>query len=654
MFADVIFPLKLAALTYKLPDDTCAPAADLKGRIVKAPLARQVCFGIIADIRENPGFEGQEIREITSIHEPYASPSFLNFLMWMAEYYLVPVGLALKSSFFDEAVAEYTAIKRRTGRKKEPHLCPDPPGVQSTPPGPITEVVAAKIRKADYSALLYHAPDIEREYSTLLEIIRKTAGQSRGYLIVVPEKWHIDRLAEFMHNIVGERLCILHSQLTKKERAESIKNILSGKADVLLGTRSAALAPLQQISFIAVLEEHSPSYKGEEGLHYNARDLAVMRGFIEKKCVLLSSVCPSLETVFNVRRGKYSRLNRVSLKTEEERPRIRIAAFKSNKQSELSLSPEIVSHARNLLMMHQQVLFLVGRKGYSLIRCADCGHIASCRKCSIPLPFYKSTGMLRCHHCGGERRNPEHCDECGGNSLQSFSAGTEKVREDVSQLLKSPSLLLEKAEVLSNSDDVSANPDLSDFVPIVVGTSLVKRKKCREEKYSSAVLMNVDLIMAQPDFRAYEKTFQEIIEVSQMVKPDGSLFIQTRAPGSKVLRCLKHYDFEEFYDLELSQRKDLDHPPYARMILFTVFGKQGGTMSAELWRAVREIRDTAVTILGPVEVPSKSKSYERCCQVLLKSRDSRKLHKMAKTLLGRLESDKKIRVVADVDPFKIL
>jgi len=640
-------------LTYRLPEDICKSAADLKGRIVKAPLSKQISLGIIADTRDTTDFDGQTIRDIISVHDQFATASFLNFLKWMAEYYMVPVGLALKSSFFDEAIAEFSDKKRRSGKKKDSADFNYQPCEPFAFQNPIANAVAAKISDTDYTALLYHASSIEREYAALIETIRKAADCSRGHLIIVPEKWHIDRLAPVLQNIVGARLCILHSQLSGKERIESIKNILSGKTDVVLGMRSAALAPLPQLSFVAVLEEQSPSYKGEEGLHYNARDLAVMRGFIEKRCVLLSSICPSLETVFNARRGKYIRLNKLSLKTEEERPRIRIVSFKSAKQSELSLSPEIISHARNVLMMNDQVLFLVGRKGYSLIRCADCGHILSCRKCTVPMPYYKSTQMLKCHHCSAEQRCPEYCEECGGNSLQSFSAGTEKIREDVSELLKSPAMLIEKAKISSDSDTVSVNSDLSDFFPIVVGTSLVKRKKNREEKFTSAVLMNVDLIMAQPDFRAYERTFQEIIEVSQIVKPDGSLFIQTRSPGSKIIRCLKHYDFEEFYDFELAQRRDLDHPPYTRMILFTVFSKQGGTISQDLWHVVREFRDSAVTILGPVEVPSKSKSYAGCYQILLKSRDSRRLHKMAKSLLIRLESDKKIKIVTDVDPIKI-
>jgi primosomal protein N' (replication factor Y) len=269
--------------------------------------------------------------------------------------------------------------------------------------------------------------------------------------------------------------------------------------------------------------------------------------------------------------------------------------------------------------------------------------------------FYKSCGMLKCHHCGHEHRNPESCDECGGPHLEPFSAGTERVREEVEELLKSPSLLVEKARVTSplKTDFGSNNPDLSDFVPFVIGTSIAKRKICHGEKYSAAVLMNIDLLLARPDFRAYEHAFQEIIEVSQMVKAEGSLLIQTKSPGSKVLKCIKHYDFDAFTDLELSQRKDLDYPPYTRLILFTISGTGRDILSADIWRAVRTLKNDTVTVLGPVEVPSTSKSYEQSHHILLKSKDNRKLHEMAKMLLSNLVGNGKIRVAVDVDPIKI-
>ncbi len=648
MFVDVVFPLRLSALTYKIPDGM---PSDIVGKIVKAPLMRGNCFGLAVETRMESGSYPARIREITGIHDSFASETHLKFLTWLSEYYLSPVGLALKSSFFDEAVMEPPKRRRSIKEKAYAIACPLP---ETTVASSIVSRVIEGVNARAYSSLVYHATEIDSEYSVISEVLRNLIHQLRGIMILVPEAGFIKKAAPFLTDLFGERLTILHSKLSKYDRAEAIRKIISGESDVILGTRSAMLAPLPRSSFIAVIEEQSQSYKGEEGLRYNARDLAVMRAYMDKSCVLLSSICPSLETVFNVHKGKYVQINRIGLQSSERRPRVRIVTFKTKKQSELSLSSEVISEAGGLLQRKEKVLFLAGRKGYSLIRCEDCGHIEACGSCTIPKIFYKGSGMLKCHHCGHEHRCPEVCEECGGMHLKPFSSGTERVMQDVQEVLKTPALLVEKVRVSSPpANEFSAdNPGLSDFAPFVVGTSLAKRTSVPGDKFSAAVLMNVDLLLAQPDFRAYEHTFQEIIEASQLVKRDGLLMIQTKSPGSKVLKCIKHYDFETFQDLELSQRRELDYPPYSRMVLFSAFTNDD-TIHADLWKAVRIIRDDAVTVLGPIEATSSSKSFGQCHHILLKSKDNKRLHEMAKILLAKLEENKKIKVAVDVDPIKI-
>jgi primosomal protein N' (replication factor Y) (superfamily II helicase) len=596
------------------------------------------------------------MKALLSVHEDFASEAHLKFLHWLSEYYLTPAGIALKSSFFDEAVA--VPVKARTSSKKTAHLA-DHRNVPDLLAGQVSpELVAYAIRaikEKKYSALLYHAPDLGSEYACLLEILRQIGPQVRGIIVLAPEMGFITRFAPFMREIFGERFCVLHSKLTKKEKSETIKKITSGKCDAILGTRSAILAPLPEESFIAVLEEQSASYKEEEGLRYNARDLAVMKAFIGKTCVWLSSVCPSIESIFNVKKGKYKLLNSIAHQTAIKRPRVKIAAFKTRKQSDLSLSSDAITEARSLLQKHARVLFLAGRKGYSLIRCEDCGHIESCAKCLVPMIFYKSTGMLKCHHCGHERKESETCCECGGFAQKNFTAGTERVREDVERLLKSPSLLLEKTRITAGLQSAFAekNPSLSDYVPFVIATSGTKKRTGESERYAAAILLNTDLLLARPDFRAHERAFQELIEVSQLIKPEGSILIQTKSPGTKVLKCLKYYDFETFYEMELSQRRELSYPPYAHMVLFSILSKKKEAIPSVAWQAMREIRDDVVTVLGPLDVPPPSKAYTHCLQIILKSADNKRLHTTAKYLLGKLEENKKFKLVVDVDPLKI-
>ncbi len=658
MYADVIFPIRLTPLTYKIPDGL---SADIRGKIVTAPLMNKLRFGLVIEVREeldskmlanNPS----RIREVEAVHFTFAHEKHLKFLQWLSQYYLTPLGLALKSSFFEEAVA----VSKTSGSPPivsdtdSDTLTSSPVHSASLSPVMISEVIRA-INGNAYSALLYHAPNLDYEYSSVIEVLRQTAAEPGGVTVLVPEVGFIGRLEPELRALFGDRLAVLHAKMTRKERILTIRNILDGKCDVIIGTRSAMLAPIPNLRFVAVIEEQSSSYKGEEGLRYNARDLAVMRAYIEKACVMLLSICPSIETIYNSQRGKYRNLTGTPQQTEIRRPRVKIIPFRTKKQSEFSLSSDVITEARSHLQRHEQVLFLVGRKGYSLIRCEDCGHIEYCEKCESPMIFYKSTGMIKCHHCGGERRTAEHCYECRGTRLSAFTAGTERVSEDVASLLKSPALQTHKTKVLSPTriDFECNNHGLTDFVPFIIGTSGIKRSKCLSGKYSAAVLMNIDLLIARPDFRAHERAFQEILEVSQLVKPEGSLLIQTKSSGSRVLKCLKHYDFDAFYEMELAQRKEIAYPPYEKIVLFSILTRTREAISAATWQAVRDIRDSAVTVLGPLEVTSHSKSYSRCDQIILKSADNRRLHDMAKAFLELLEKNKKIRVVVDVDPLKI-
>jgi primosomal protein N' (replication factor Y) (superfamily II helicase) len=165
--------------------------------------------------------------------------------------------------------------------------------------------------------------------------------------------------------------------------------------------------------------------------------------------------------------------------------------------------------------------------------------------------------------------------------------------------------------------------------------------------------MNIELLLSRPDFRAHERAFQELVEISQLVKPEGTVLIQTKSPGAKVLKYFKYSDFESFYDMELAQRMELAYPPYARMILFMIQSKDKESVTSRLWKAVREIRDDTVTVLGPLEVSPASKSYTHAAQIVLKSADNKRLHAAAKKLLLNLEENKKLRIITDVDPLKI-
>jgi primosomal protein N' (replication factor Y) (superfamily II helicase) len=652
MYADVIFPIKLNPLTYRIPDGF---GADIKGCIVLAPLMNKNRPGLVVKVRNetDAGLTDSvrdRIKDIVSVHDRFASENHLQFLQWISDYYLAPEGITLKSSFFEEAAAGRPEPGKPRKNKKNGSPCDAVPEESITESSrKIIDDVVKSIRNGTYSALLYHAPDIESEYLSALNIIKEIGHETGGITLLAPEINVIEKIAPALRSMFGERIVALHARLPKKKRQLAIHDIISGKADIVVGTRSAMLAPLPRSRFIAVIEEHSPSYKAEEGSRYNARDLAVMKAYMDKSCVLLMSVCPSVESMYNARKGKYRSMNKLPGPSDVRRPRVKIITHRPGGKNPSSLSSGVISEARAALRNHEQAVFLVGRKGYSLLRCDDCGHIEYCAGCATPMVFYKKTGALKCHHCGNERPAPETCSECGGVSVSIFTAGVDRVREDLETLLNDPAVPAGNTVI---SAPKTPDDQESGFIPYVIGAG-IKRKKSAGGKYSAAILMNIDLLSARPDFRAHERAFQEIIEISQLVKPEGLIIIQTSSRGSKILKLVRDYDFDAFYEMEFSQRREIAYPPFERIILLSVMSKSRDAMPAAALSRIVDGADGNVMALGPVEVPARSKRYACCSQIILKSADHKQLREAARKILTELEKNKKIRVTVDVDPLKI-
>ena len=671
MYVNVAFPLKIPPLTYKAPDG--APS-DLTGRIVRAPLMGRNIRGLVMSTCDKPEMLiKKDIRELQEIYQNVMSTSAIAFLQWLADYYLTPVGTALRSSFFEEIPSIVTK-----GTKE--HAAAVGPGAGDLSIIPCeaannaaVSAICTNISLQEYRTFLYRAESSGAERSLLISALTHLKDSLRHAVILAPEIAHLEYIVSPLKDLFGERVCVLHSKLSGKEAAGALKRIITNVSDIVVGTRSAILAPLRKVSFIAVLAEHSRSYKAEEGLRYNGRDIAVMRGFHEKSCVLLSSICPSVESVYNVRVGKYVMLEDDRYESKEKHvksPKIKIVAMRGRGGDRMIVSPEILKEARRLASLKERFLFLSSRKGYSLLRCEECGFVERCGTCDVPLVFHKGEDVLKCQYCGSTDKSSVSCKQCGGNAIGAYGAGTERVKEQVEMLLKAEALLVEKGRsvgrvITENSHDLAA---------LVVGTSYAKglafKKSAavsaeggevpgvkEERPFGAAAFLNTDALLLQPDFRLYERAFQEIITVAQMVRKDGTVFLQTKMPQNNVLRFIKAYDFEGFYRYELEQRKAFNNPPYAKFILFTLpfqdVQKEPGRLLSEMQRAAGALSSGNVDVLGPVELPYHSKKYHRCIQLLLKSRDRNALHAAARAVLKGLVKIKGAKIVVEVDPLKI-
>lgn len=654
MFADVVFSRKLSALTYRIPPD--APA-DLAGRIVHAELGRGTAQGIVtatfpdaAALKAAHGAipEGMHLKPLVKIGPPVWTPTGLRLLRWLSDYYLTPEGLALKASFFEEVTAVRKTL-RKARKTADPQIAahperPDAPELASI------DALAGSLKTGSYQAWLYHAPAPTGPVPFLAALLERVLPSTTGIMILVPEFTTLQEYAAILRTAAGERLAMLHSRLTPNQRIDAIHRIRSGEADIVLGTRSAVLAPMPNLSLVIVADEHNPAYKAEEGVHYHGRDVAVMRGYLEKAAVLLASACPSLESSYNVQIGKYRLLDhRKAGRATAGRPEIRVVRPPSRKERVVRLlSSDIVKAVRAYLKTNQRVLFLINRKGYSLLHCHDCTELIRCDSCQTPMVFHKTQNRLECRSCMAQSAVPAQCPSCAGVDLRPFGAGTERIREELAELFGCDAAILEKDRQPDADDQV-----FSDMTPLVVGTEYAAHA-VHERRYSAAVVLSLDASLVQPDFRAHERTFQDMTRLIAQIRSGGVLFIQTRNEREPIVRAIARLDYDAFLSHELEQRKMVNYPPFTRLINVSVYAtKQSASAGQRLAALLAQKISGTVEILGPLEIPSGLKGFTQCWRVMIKSPDRKPAGVVAERIQKLFEKDKLVRVVVDVDPYRI-
>ncbi len=631
-YVDVVFPLNLGRLTYRCPEglaDTIGP-----GMLVSAPLRKGSDKGIVLAVHETP--RPGRLREIAEIHgdRPVFGGDMLRLISWMADYYIAPEGIILKQTVPQEV------FDRTRERKSAKKTSPRPPGLPDLPPEEVMPILKAA-GGDKYEAFLVHAPSTEYEYSLGRAII---ASGMKKVLFILPETIHADRFFDAVTDIAPDRSCVMHSGISRGRRSTAVDGIIAGDYDIVIGTRAALFSPLQDVSLIVVMHEHSGSYKLEDGVRYNIRDAAVMRAFLAKTKVVLSSVSPSIDSWFNSLCGKY-RLIRPA--AEPARPRIRIIDMRYGRKASPHVAKPVFEAARRNLREGRQTIFVMNRRGYaSLLLCKECGHTESCDACSLPMVLYKEERVLRCHRCGTTRRVTDRCSRCRGFSLEPVGAGTQRIQEELGGLFGVDALRFDSDRVKRKTETGELLEAVSaGSKQLVIGTKMLTRRLGGSRQFSAAVILNMDTSLNQPDFRAAEKAYRELSSLAGLIGPTGEVFIQTRFPSTSLYRCFRENDYAAFVREELAQRQALKYPPYVRLLNLTVSGDPSLPD-----RIIKHILRTAadIEVLGPLSRRNKRGVEES--DILLKSPDRRALNEAARAVIGRFGNSGGVTIMADVDP----
>lgn len=496
------------------------------------------------------------------------------------------------------------------------------------------------------------------------EVFLRAAAEAlrhgRQVLYLVPEIALAAQAIAQLRDRFGDRVALLHSELTAIERLENWLRIREGRAPIVLGARSALFAPLSNVGLIVMDEEHESAYKQESSPRYHAKRLALFLGEQHGCPVVLGSATPSIESYAEASAGKLELLTMTKRAAKAATlPVVEIddlgAGYRQG--SPAIIAPMLQNEIEAVLSRGEQVILFLNRRAYSpFLICRDCGHTFKCPRCSVALSFSRKTGRLRCHHCDHHETPPDECPKCGGIRLNPFGIGTEKVEEDVKAKF-------ERANVARLDRDVAAKKGaleqiLTSFrsgeTDILVGTQMVAKGL----DFPNVTLVGViaaDTSLGIPDFRASERTFQLLSQVAGRAgrgSRPGRVVIQTFNPMHPAVMCAQDHNFLEFYQASLPEREQAGYPPFRRMVNVVLSGEDYPTVSEASYKAALLLEGLAgIEVLGPVDAPlARLQNRWRRHLILKMNPDFNILE------LGRKMADfkpKSVMVVVDVDAYSM-
>jgi primosomal protein N' (replication factor Y) (superfamily II helicase) len=449
-----------------------------------------------------------------------------------------------------------------------------------------------------------------------IEALKRVRERGRTGIILVPEIALTPQTVRRFRAHFGDAVAVLHSRMSHGERYDAWRKIRRGECDVVVGPRSAVMAPLENIGLIVVDEEHEGSYKQfEPDPRYHARDVAVVRAHRYGAVCVLGSATPSLESLANARGGKYHLLempDRVSRPGEEPAPlpAIRVVDLtleRKKRRLDGALSIELADAIDERLARKEQVILLHNRRGFSpVIECAACGHVPECPDCSVSLTYHKRLRQLRCHFCGYALRQPDACPDCGERAWQELGAGTQRVEEELTT--RFPDARLQRMDLDTTSRKGAHHRILEAFrlgeIDILLGTQMIA-KGLDFPRVTLVGVINADTGLRMPDFRSDERSFQLLMQVagrSGRAHLPGEVILQTRQPEHSVIQhCLRH-DFNAFAELALEGRREHLYPPFSRIVNVEFRGEDERRVeqSALAWTQAYAAADGQSEILGPV------------------------------------------------------
>ena len=718
----------LLPLPFDEPFDYLADREVKIGQLVEVPFGQNKQIGVIITLKSHSKIETSKIKSIIQYFDfPLLSAKLLEFSQWVAKYNMAAWGSVLKMIISVRTVFQPSAmtvlytlsgkslaeakLKNSDARWRVMDLLSHAPYTRQEialganvsqsviktmidaqvlkpiyienkmeflePIGSYTKVnLTSEQQKAaelicrkvgqGFSVTLLDGVTGSGKTEVYFEAIAQTLEMQQQVLILVPE---ISLTAQWLDRFkkrFGVRPASWHSGLSTKERTDTWKAIIEGRVKVVVGARSALFLPYTKLGLIVIDESHDHSFKQEDAVNYQGRDMAIVRAKIEQLPVILSTATPDLETLVNVEDGKYDSVKLNNRYADAKLPQIKVIDLKKDKPQKGEwgvswLAPSLVQALENNIKRGEQSVLFLNRRGYApLLICRDCGYRIQCPSCSSWLTEHKNAHKLMCHHCGYVDDIPEVCPHCGSiNGLTACGPGVERVAEEV--LMRFPTA---KVEILS-SDNAATYSGVSKIIErmdrheinILIGTQIIA-KGHHFPNLTLVGIVDADLGLMSNDLRASELTYQLLTQVSGRAgrgDKSGEVYVQTLHPENDVLKALLNNDRNSFLEIEKNSRRLLLYPPYGKLaaIIISSSNKQCAAQVAQYFGKTAP-QNNYISVLGPAPAPLYMLRNKYRYRLMLKTSRSINIQKVLREWRNMVRVPTNVSVEIDIDPYSFM
>jgi primosomal protein N' (replication factor Y) len=659
--------------------------------------------------------------------EPVCSPEILQLARWVADYYACPVGEVIKAALppgmtrsavkpklrrfvraidageqkLTEAQSRVISILQQSGPTSLQSLCEmaevsastvsslarknrveiydeavrRDPLAHATKLQPeaftltnaqsdVLQEIEQQIARGTYGAFLLHGVTGSGKTEVYIRAMRHALSLGRSAMMLVPEIALTPVFSRRLRAHFGDQVAIFHSSLQKGERFDEWTRVKNGVARIVIGTRSAVFAPVQNLGLIVVDEEHESSYRQQESPYYNARDTAIVRAQKESATVVLGSATPSLESFYNARHGKYALVTmpqRMAARPMAAATMIDMRKVFARHGKPRVFSDELLEAIRETRERGEQSIILLNRRGYSrFILCRSCGETIQCPNCDVTLTYHRSERVMVCHYCNHRQAVPRVCPACQKKYIHYVGEGTEQLEEMLTQFF--PALRVARIDRDTTARRSVFEKSLAGFSAGEIDTLVGTQMLAKGHDFPNVTLVgvvSVDTGLALPDFRSAERTFQLITQVAGRAgrgERPGRVLIQTYHPYHYALRHACAQDYEGFYEEEINYRKNHSYPPFVALASLLVHGVDLGRVRTDALELRKQLdlanEDRKCRILGPAPAPLARLKGEHRYQLLLKSRSRKQVREIADAALKTVTNLRSVNL--EIDPVSIM